>query len=85
MRSSPSFLVVSRSEEVSQTSVSAPPEGGTDSRTVMPRRDEVEFNELNIQLKVSYKTLLLVFVLFDVLHKSINVLVDTHFVQSFIN
>lgn len=41
-----------------------------------PRRDDVEFNELNISLKISYKTLLLVFVLFDVLHRTVNVLFD---------
>jgi len=51
----------------------------------MPRRDDVEFNELNIKLKISYKTLLLAFVLFDVLHKSINVLVDTGFVHNLVN
>jgi len=41
-----------------------------------PRRDDVEFNEININLKISYKTLLLVFVLFDVFHKAVNVLID---------
>jgi len=45
------------------------------------RRDDVEFNELNVQLKISYKTLVLAFVLFDVFHKGINVLIDTDVVQ----
>jgi len=35
------------------------------------RHDDVEFNELDIRLRVSYKTLLLVFVLFDVAHLSL--------------
>jgi len=38
------------------------------------RRDDVEFNELNIRLKISYKTLVFAFVLFDVLRKIIDVL-----------
>jgi len=36
----------------------------------------VEFNELNISLKISYKTLVLAFVLFDVLHKIVNGIFD---------
>lgn len=40
-------------------------------------RDDVEFNELDIKIKVSYKTLLLVFVLFDISHRIINSLSDS--------
>jgi len=47
-------------------------------------RDDVEFNELDIKVKVSYKTLLLVFVLFDVFHKVVNALSDSALVQSII-
>jgi len=74
--------VVSRSEEGQEELAPSPPEGDGGSEASGPRRDDVEFNELNIQLRISYKTLLLAFVLFDVLHKSINVLVDTDFVQN---
>jgi hypothetical protein len=49
------------------------------------RRDDVEFNELNISLKISYKTLLLVFVLFDVFHKIANAVIDTNAIQSLLN
>jgi hypothetical protein len=41
------------------------------------RRDHLEFNELNISVKVSYKTVLLVFVLFDVFHKVISEAFDS--------
>jgi len=85
MRSSPKFLVVSRSEEDQRNSASTPSEEGVEARGAVPRRDDVEFNELNIQLRISYKTLLLCFVLFDVLHKSINVLVDTELFQQLIH
>jgi len=43
------------------------------------RRDDVEFNELSINLRISYKTLLLVFVLFDVLHRTVNAVFDIDF------
>jgi len=45
---------------------------GRPNRSLWPSRDEVEFNELNISLKISYKTLILVFVLFDVFHKLVD-------------
>jgi len=79
---------VSRSEGVDQSGSSENTRGTGDSlgfQASQPRRDDVEFNELNIQLKISYKTLLLAFVLFDVLHKSINVLIDTDAVQNILN
>jgi len=37
------------------------------------RRDDLEFNELDVRLRISYKTVLLVFVLFDVLRKVVDV------------
>jgi hypothetical protein len=82
MRSSPKFLVVSRSEDSDRPFDPQPPEGGERLEWARPnRRDAVEFNELDIRLKVSYKTVLLVFVLFDVLHKAINVVFDTSLVE----
>lgn len=38
------------------------------------RRDEIDFNELNISLKISYKTILLVFVAFNVANRLIEYL-----------
>jgi hypothetical protein len=35
----------------------------------------VEFNELNVSLRISYKTLVLAFVLFDVVHKVVDTVV----------
>jgi len=37
----------------------------------------VEFNELNVSLRISYKTLVLVFVLFDVFHKVVDATVNS--------
>ncbi|DAD51976.1 TPA_asm: hypothetical protein [ssRNA phage Zoerhiza.1_4] len=82
MRSSPNFLVVSRSEEdhlglgaPGGAEESAPPKRAIVPR--WPRRDDVEFNELNVSLRISYKTLVLVFVLFDVFHKVVDATVNS--------
>jgi len=56
-----------------------------DESQPLSRRDEVEFNELEVRLKVSYKTLLLVFVLFDVFHRVVGEVADTDFVQGILN
>nr|QDH88666.1 MAG: hypothetical protein H1Rhizo271023_000003 [Leviviridae sp.] len=86
MRSSPNFLVVSRSEEAGGGNVgqvgadSARSPAPLDHTTHQwPRRDDLEFNELNVSLKISYKTLVLAFVLFDVFHKVVNVVFDLDF------
>jgi hypothetical protein len=81
MRSSPSYLVVSRSEDG---------ESEVEEEKYLLQlghhrhRDDVEFNELDIKVRISYKTLLLVFVLFDVFHKIVNAVSDSNFVQSLI-
>jgi len=49
--------------------------------TVGSRRDDVEFNEIDVRVRISYKTLLLIFVLFDVFHKIINATIDVDFLQ----
>ncbi|DAD51856.1 TPA_asm: hypothetical protein [ssRNA phage Zoerhiza.4_13] len=36
------------------------------------RRDDLEFNELSINLRISYKTVLLVVVVFNVVEKIVN-------------
>lgn len=83
MRSSPNFLAESRSEGVGEDSDLDRGRGPERAPDLPPRhrsrwlsRDDVEFNELNISLKISYKTLVLAFVLFDVLHKIVNGIFD---------
>jgi hypothetical protein len=39
------------------------------------RRDEVGFNELNINLKISYRTILLIFVVFNVADRFVSAFV----------
>jgi hypothetical protein len=39
-------------------------------------RDSAEYNEVTLNIRVSYKTLLLVFVVFDVAHRVVNVVVN---------
>jgi len=83
MRSRPSFLVVSRSEYSggSYPEDPSPDEqsggGNPPDRPRWFRRDNVELNELNVSIKISYKTLVLIFVLFDVFHKVIDVAGDS--------
>jgi len=46
------------------------------------RHDDVEFNEIDVRVRISYKTLLLIFVLFDVFHKVVTTVSESDFVQS---
>jgi len=46
------------------------------------RRDDLDFNELDVRIRVSYKTLLLVFVLLDVFGKVTNALIDSNTIQN---
>lgn len=83
MRSSPKLLVVSRSEGNGQSPESHEPEGSERSRiSIRSRRDPDENNEIAIRIRVSYKTLLLVIVIFDVLHRSINLVIDSSFFEN---
>jgi len=75
---------VSRSEEDGTLDESEELSSSNDESKPRPRRDEVEFNELSIKLKISYKTLVFAFVLFDVLRKSIDVLGDSDTIQNFL-
>jgi len=66
MRSSPNFLVVSRSEEPPDTKFGVSRKGGFNTKSgVLP--DESEYNEVNIRIKISYKTLVFAFVTFDII------------------
>ncbi|DAD51359.1 hypothetical protein QIP14_gp3 [ssRNA phage Esthiorhiza.2_41] len=58
MRSSPNFLAVNRREVDGQL---------PEREVVRRRRDEISLGDLEITLKVSYKTLALVFLIFNVL------------------
>lgn len=82
MRFSPSYLVVNRSEESGNNSEEPSPEGRRFQLSTHSRRDEPEYNEIDVRIKVSYKTLLLAFVIFDVLRRSIDVVVDSPFIQN---
>nr|QDH90474.1 MAG: hypothetical protein H1Rhizo27452_000002 [Leviviridae sp.] len=85
MRSLPNFLAVSRSEGASKGEEGVLPVGRKtvgdtpNSTRIWPRRDDLEFNELNLSVRISYKTLVLAFVLFDVFHKVVNVVFDLNF------
>lgn len=89
MRSSPSCSVASRSE-ASDGQVSDEPSPGGEGQSVSvsrSRRESDELNEFTIHLKLSYKTVLLVVVVLDVLHISMRELVSTgtldHVIQGF--
>lgn len=77
MRSSPKFLAVSRSEGYPERDADRQTDGSNDFATArVTRRDDVEINELDIRLRVSYKTLLLVFVLFDIFKRVADELIN---------
>jgi hypothetical protein len=44
--------------------------------SLVQSRDSAEYNEVTLNIRVSYKTLLLVFVVFDVAHRVVNVVVN---------
>jgi len=72
---------------VSRSEADGKAEGESEKTSVKliarPRRDDMEFNELDVRLRISYKTLVLIFVLFDVFHKVANVLVDSNSFENF--
>jgi len=78
-------LAVSRSEGAGTDEEGVLPHGrktvgnSPNSPRIWPRRDDLEFNELNLSVRISYKTLVLAFVLFDVFHKVVNVVFDLNF------
>jgi hypothetical protein len=74
MHSSPNYLVVNRSEgaEVLTNGEEPSEEGHFPFVTLRSHRDEIDVNELHITLKISYKTVLLVFVAFNVGGRIIN-------------
>jgi len=69
---------VSRSEGPFEPDAS-PKEGAKVIR--LARRDDVEINELDIKIRISYKTLLLAFVFLDVFHRIFNAAVDSDTIQ----
>jgi hypothetical protein len=69
--------------------LSTPDDDLTDPGRVSPIKirnfsspNEPEYNELDIRIKISYKTLLLAFVLFDVLRRSVDVVLDSDLIQN---
>jgi hypothetical protein len=65
--------VVNRSEVTEKDTdiPSLPKTHGSYLDITRSRRDEVDFNELSINLKISYKTILLIVVAFNVAHRLI--------------
>jgi len=67
--------VVSRSEGPTKGPFPSSLEGGGGEwSNLRLRRDEIDFNELSIHIKISYKTILIVFTLFNVGDRIINAL-----------
>jgi len=63
-----------------------PPKGGDGSLTDYRRRLTVDHtNELDVRLRVGYKTVLLIVVVFDVVHTSIREMVDAPVVQNLLS
>jgi hypothetical protein len=64
---------VSRSEGTNDHMAEPSPEGGVlDHIHLQSRHDEVEVNELDIRLRISYRTILIVFVAFNVGNRVLN-------------
>jgi hypothetical protein len=70
---------VSRSE-ADKPSPADPKVGSVQVKGSLPQ-DEPEYNELSIRIRISYKTLVFAFVLFGVLQHTVNVVIDSEFVQ----
>jgi len=71
--------VVSRSEGDGGDPVDpSSEEQGPNLFVIHPRQDEVEFNELTVRLKISYRTILLAVVIFDVTQRVIRALSDSN-------
>jgi hypothetical protein len=73
---------VNRSEENGPEPIRAAPEGVAKKRfSFRSRQDGVEFNEISINLRISYKTILLIVVVFDVTHRFVTALADSSFIE----
>jgi len=84
MRSSPRFLVASRSGEndgpsEDNSGLEGPKVSPVVHRSEHPRPDDGA--EVTVHLKVGYKTVLLVVVVFDFIHLSLRELVNSSFVE----
>jgi hypothetical protein len=80
MRSSPNSLVESRSGGNGEWSPDQPDPKGSDKSVTIRRSerpDSGEGAEVTVHLKVGYKTILLVVVIFDLVHLSVRELVNT--------
>jgi hypothetical protein len=82
MRSSPNFLVVNRSED-QDDGVDRGHSSPINIR--LPGRSNDDWERgLDIHISVSYKTLLIVFALFNVLSRIVTALVDSQMVHNFL-
>lgn len=71
MPSSPNFLVVSRSEDSSDTKLTKSRKAISYTKSDEPH-DEHEYNEVDVHIKISYKTLVFAFVTFDIIRHLID-------------
>jgi len=73
MLSSPSFLVVSRRELPADDSVRDPVRKSWISRNRTPagRNGDHDYSEVDVHVRISYKTLVFAFITFDVITKVI--------------
>jgi hypothetical protein len=81
MRSSPSFSVASRRGAEGEPPQADDPKGSKLKRLTLPRQTD-DHNELTINLKVGYKTVLLIVVVFDLVHTSIRELVNSEMIMN---
>jgi hypothetical protein len=85
MRSSPKFLVESRSGGNGEWSPDKPDPEGSDKSVSFRRSERLDEQndgaEVTVHLKVGYKTVLLVVIVFDLVHLSVRELWNASFVE----
>jgi hypothetical protein len=84
MRSSPKFLVASRSGGNGEWSPDESDPKGSDKSVSIRRSDDPgrgDGAEVTVHLKIGYKTILLVVVVFDLVHLSVRELLNSSFIE----
>jgi hypothetical protein len=84
MRSSPKFLVASRSGGNGEWSPDEPPPEGGDKSVTIRRSESARAGdgaEVTVHLKIGYKTVLLIVVVFDLVHLSLREFFNASWVE----
>jgi hypothetical protein len=87
MRSSPRFLVASRSGEDDDRHPTEPVSKEQDTKVSVrhsERSGTDDGAEVTVHLKVGYKTVLLVVVIFDLVHLSVRELINSSWIENFL-